>query len=146
MRLRGTATKELTYLVESCTNPLQLFGSTMTLAEIKTKNLDNLEIGARLREAREAQGLSIEKLAKFSGNIPAAIEKLENGEVLSPLVIADLAAILGANAGIWNSGRKRIYVFLPLLMQKTRSSQLMLNYCNAVNRKLSDITRHISIS
>jgi transcriptional regulator with XRE-family HTH domain len=69
----------------------------MTLAEIKTKNLDNLEIGARLREAREAQGLSIEKLAKFSGNIPAAIEKLENGEVLSPLVIADLAAILGVN-------------------------------------------------
>ena len=64
----------------------------MTPAEIKK---ENLEIGARLREARKAQGLSMEKLAQFSGTIPAAIEKLENGEVLSPLAIVDLAGVLG---------------------------------------------------
>ena len=64
----------------------------MKPAEIK---IENLEIGTRLREAREAQGLSTEKLAKSSGTNPAALEKLENGEVLSPLTIVDLAGILG---------------------------------------------------
>lgn len=69
----------------------------MTPAEINT---EYLEIGARLREAREAQGLSLEKLAKFSGTIPAAVEKLENGKVLSPITIVDLAFILGVTP-VW---------------------------------------------
>ncbi len=66
----------------------------MTPAEIEK---ENLEIGARLREASKARWLSKEKLAESAETIPAAIEKLENGEALSPLAIADFAAILGVN-------------------------------------------------
>ena len=64
----------------------------MTPVAIK---MESIEIGTRLREAREAQGLSTENLAKSSGTNPAALEKLENGEIMSPLTIVDLAGILG---------------------------------------------------
>ena len=54
----------------------------------------NLEIGARLREARKARGLSQAQLAESAGTIPAAIEKLENSEILSPRTVVELATIL----------------------------------------------------
>jgi len=64
----------------------------MTPAGIKK---ENLEIGTRLREARKARGLSQAKLAEYAETISAAIEKLENGEVLSAYTIVDLAGVLG---------------------------------------------------
>ena len=51
----------------------------MTSAQLEKKNLGT---GARIREARKAQRLSKDKLAELSETNPAAIEKLENSEVL----------------------------------------------------------------
>ena len=64
----------------------------MTPAQLEKANLG---IGARLREARKARGLSQAKLAEFAETIPVAIEKLENSEVLSPCVVVEMATVLG---------------------------------------------------
>ena len=54
-----------------------------------------LTIGTRLREARKAKGITQAELAESTGTIPAAIEKLENSEVLSPYMIVEMATVLG---------------------------------------------------
>jgi len=64
----------------------------MTSAQI---GKENLEIGARIREARIALGLSQDKLAELAETIPGVIEKLENGEVRFPLIVVELATVLG---------------------------------------------------
>ena len=56
---------------------------------------ENLEIGARVRDARIARGLSQDKLAELADTIPGVIEKLENGEVLFPLIVVEMATVLG---------------------------------------------------
>ena len=56
---------------------------------------ENLGIGARVRDARIARGLSQDKLAEFADTIPGVIEKLENGEVLLPLIVVEMATVLG---------------------------------------------------
>ena len=63
----------------------------MTPAEIKK---ENLEIVVRLREASKVRWLSKDKVAKSAKTIPAAIEKLENGEILPVDTIVDLAHTL----------------------------------------------------
>lgn len=63
----------------------------MTPAEIKK---ENLEIVVRLREASKVRWLSKDKRAKSAKTIPAAIEKLENGEILPADTIVDLAHTL----------------------------------------------------
>jgi len=57
--------------------------------------IENLGIGTRLREARKARGLSKDKLAEFANTIPSVIEKLEKDEVLFPLIVVEMATILG---------------------------------------------------
>ncbi len=56
---------------------------------------ENLGIGIRLREARKARGLSKDKLAEFANTIPSVIEKLENDEVHFPLIVVEMATVLG---------------------------------------------------
>ena len=63
----------------------------MTSAQLENA----IEIGTRIREAREARGVSQDKLAGFVGTIPSVIEKLENGEVLFPLMVVEMATVLG---------------------------------------------------
>lgn len=64
----------------------------MTSAQLENANIG---IGTRIREAREARGVSQDKLAEFVGTIPGVIEKLENGEVLLPLMVVEMATVLG---------------------------------------------------
>ena len=63
----------------------------MTSAQLEK---ENLEIGARVREARIALGLSQNRLAEHAETIPVVIEKIENGEVRFPLIVVELATIL----------------------------------------------------
>ena len=66
---------------------------------------ENLGIGARVRDARIARGLSQDKLAEFTDTIPGVIEKLENGEVLLPLIVVEIATVLGVTPAwlIWGN-------------------------------------------
>ena len=66
---------------------------------------ENLGIGARVRDARIARGLSQDKLAEFADTIPCVIEKLENGEVLLPLIVVEIATVLGVTPAwlIWGN-------------------------------------------
>ena len=66
---------------------------------------ENLGIGARVRDARIAQGLSQDKLAEFADTIPSVIEKLENGEVLLPPTVVEIATVLGVTPAwlIWGN-------------------------------------------
>ena len=66
---------------------------------------ENLGIGARVRDARIARGLSQDKLAEFADTIPSVIEKLENGEVLLPLIVVEIATVLGVTPAwlIWGN-------------------------------------------
>ena len=68
----------------------------MTSAQLEK---ENLEIGARVREARIALGLSQDRLAEHAETIPVVIEKIENGEVRFPLIVVELATVLGVTPG-----------------------------------------------
>lgn len=63
----------------------------MTSAQLENA----IGIGTRIREARESQGVSQDKLAEIAGTIPSVIEKLENGKVLFPLMVVEMATVLG---------------------------------------------------
>ena len=54
-------------------------------------------IGARLRESRISKGLTQEELGKLARTNQAAIQKIENGNVWNPPVVAELASALGVN-------------------------------------------------
>ena len=56
-----------------------------------------LSIGTRLREARISKGLTQVELGKLAGTNQAAIQKIENGKVWNPPVVAELASALGVN-------------------------------------------------
>ena len=51
-------------------------------------------IGTRLREIRNARGLSQDKLGELAGINPVVIQKLESSEMLSPRMVVELAIIL----------------------------------------------------
>ena len=54
-------------------------------------------LGERIRVRREAEGWSLDDLAKRSGVSKDAIWKIENGQVKSPYSIADIASALGVS-------------------------------------------------
>ena len=66
---------------------------------------ENLGIGTRVRDARIARGFSQDKLAEFADTIPSVIKKLENGEVLLPPVVVEIATVLGVTPAwlIWGN-------------------------------------------
>ena len=54
-------------------------------------------IGARPRESRISKGLTQEELGKLACTNQASIQKIENGKVWNPPVVAELASALGVN-------------------------------------------------
>ena len=54
-------------------------------------------IGARLRESRISRGLTQEELGKLARTNQAVIQKIEDGKVWNPPVVAELASALGVN-------------------------------------------------
>lgn len=54
-------------------------------------------IGERLREVRLSHGLTQEKLGELAGTNQAVVQKIENGKVWHPRVVAGLAIALDVN-------------------------------------------------
>jgi len=66
----------------------------MTQAELEQAKAS---IGTRLRETRMARGLTQEKLGELAETDQAVIQKIENGKVWHPRVVAGLALALDVN-------------------------------------------------
>ena len=54
-------------------------------------------IGVRLRDVRLSQELTQEKLGELAGTNQAVVQKIENGKVWHPRVVAGLAIALNIN-------------------------------------------------
>ncbi len=74
--------------------PSQLKEDTMTQTELEQAKL---AIGARLREARKAKGITQEKLAKLASTTQAVIQKIENGKAIHTRIVDRLALALQVN-------------------------------------------------
>lgn len=56
-----------------------------------------LAIGTRLREARDAKGITQEKLADLAETSQAVIQKIENGKAIHTRIVDRLALALDVN-------------------------------------------------
>ena len=54
-------------------------------------------IGARIRETRISKGLTQGRLGELAGTNQVVIQKIENGKVWNPPVVAELASALGVS-------------------------------------------------
>ena len=66
----------------------------MSHAELRKAKLS---IGTRLREARISKGLTQVELGKLAGTSQTVIQKIENGKVCNPRIVAELAVALDVN-------------------------------------------------
>lgn len=61
------------------------------------------KMGLKIKERREALGLTQEEVASACGVTQQAIQRLENGEILRPRYLDELAAVLGTTKA-WLKG------------------------------------------
>jgi len=66
----------------------------MTITELEQAKKG---IGTRLRDTRISKGFTQKKLGVLAGTNRAVIQKIENGKVWQPRIVAELASALGVN-------------------------------------------------